>query len=75
MWPSGFVANRKTRQVHKVLTSYVDVGNKAIAWCGFKYGLADVSLHTDLPVVDRELYCSTCLEDVRATMTSAKQVG
>jgi len=74
--PRQFVINRKTRKIHKVLTTVTDVGMKAIAYCGFKYPLADVSMAMDLPVAERNFYCSTCLADVRATLGGgAKQVG
>ena len=74
--PRQFVINRKTRMIHKVLTTVTDVGMKAIAYCGLKYPLADVSMAMDLPVAERNFYCSTCLADVRATLGgSATQVG
>ena len=74
--PRQYVINRKTRKIHKVLTTVTDMGMKAIAYCGFKYPKADVTMVMDLLVAERDLYCSTCLADVRATLIGeAKQVG
>ena len=60
---------QETGKVHKALTLAVDVGNAAIAYCGFKYAKAAVSMKAELPKAKRDLYCSTCLAEVRATMS------
>ena len=66
--PRTYIVNRKTNKVHKVLTHLSDVGDEAIAYCGFKYAKASVLMKAQLPAAKRDHYCSTCLAEVRANM-------
>ena len=49
------------------------MGSEALCYCSFRYATAPVRISQELPVVTRDLYCSTCLADVRAEMT--KKLG
>ena len=66
--PRTFVTNRKSGKVHKILTRIEDIGSEAMTYCSFKYAKAPVKISKELPDVKREMYCSTCLGEVRAAM-------
>ena len=66
--PKRFVANRKTKKIHKALTSSADVGSQAMAYCGWEYALAPIACYAELPAGAKKDYCATCLAEVRATM-------
>ena len=66
--PRTFVANRKSGKVRKILTRVEDIGSEAMTYCSFKYAKAPVNISKELPDVKREMYCSTCLGEVRAAM-------
>ena len=66
--PRAYVINRKTAKVHRALTYFEETGLDALAWCGFKYGRAQVKLVSDVdPTTHWRAICATCLPDVRAT--------
>ena len=66
--PRAYVINRKTAKVHRALTYFEETGVDALAWCGFKYGRAQVRLVNDVdPATHWRAICATCLPDVRAT--------
>ena len=67
--PRSYVTNRKSGKVHKILTRVEDMGSEAMCYCSFKYAKAPVRVSQDMPVGKRDLYCATCLADVRAEMT------
>ena len=66
--PRQYVVNRRTRKIHKILTSVSDAGSAAIAYCGWQYGLAPISCHASLPSGAKKDYCAACLADVRASI-------
>ena len=66
--PRSYVTNRKSGKVHKILTRVEDMGSEALCYCSFRYAKAPVKISQELPIVTRDLYCSTCLADVRAEM-------
>ena len=70
--PRQIVLNRRSNIYHKVLTHVVDVGNDAIAYCGWKYACVPVAFYKDVPH-DAVKLCSTCLGDKKAERANAKR--
>ena len=72
--PREYVANRKTGKIHRVLTYFTETGVDALAWCGFKYGRAQVKLTADIDnSTPWRNICSSCLTDVRARLRAEQE--
>ena len=66
--PRGYVINRNTAKVRRALTYFEETGTGALAWCGFKFGRAQVRLAKEVgPTTRWRSICATCLPEVRAT--------
>ena len=66
--PREYVINRKTGNVHRILTTVEYIGSEAITYCNFRYAKAPVKTSSELPAASRDRYCATCLADVRDAM-------
>ena len=72
--PREYVANRKTGKIHRVLTYFSETGVDALAWCGFKYGRAQVKLIVDIDnATPWRNICSTCLTGVRLRLRAEQE--
>ena len=66
-----YVINRRTNNLHMILTPYADAGANAVACCGFEFASpgALVRFESELPAdLKWEEVCSTCLPEVRARL-------
>lgn len=62
----SYVINRKTNRWHRILTSFAETGNDAVAFCGFAYArsTARCKFASCIPSsVDDENLCKSCLSD------------
>ena len=65
------VINRNTRKIHRILSSYADAGQEAIANCGFAYAKPGDSTKFVSEIPEGTTWdevCSTCLPEVRARL-------
>ena len=67
MITKGYVRNRETGAVHRVLTTLNESGFRASACCGWKYARRDFELQQQAPTT-RKTTCGTCLAALRATL-------
>ena len=67
----GYVINRSTNHVHRILSSYADAGHAALANCGSARAKPGTSTKFVSEVPEGttwEEVCSTCLPEVRARL-------
>ena len=65
------VINRNTKKLHRVLSSYADVGSVALAFCGFAFAKPGASTRFETDILEETKWqevCATCLPELRARL-------
>jgi len=67
--PRPIVINKDTAKVHRVLTTVLDAGAEAAAFCGFKYAYCSKIFSTSIPEgTTRKMVCGSCFKGERNSL-------